>query len=376
MKRHAIHAAAMLLAATVASFAVAQPVPPSDQSAAVGAGAGGRRDPMISRRAFVGSLTGCFLAALRAADAAPARKVPVVGYLGPEAESAFGGLNAFRQWLRDLGYVEGQTIALETRFTNGREDRALPLATELVQRGVDIIVARTTVSALAAKQATSTIPIVFTEVGDPVARGLVASIARPGGNATGLGSFESVEVNGKRLALLVEAVPGMARVAVLRYKNPALQELPRSSLDVFREAAQKLGVALQILHVQQPGDLEMAFAAMTRDRAGGLVLVGAPFFTTHRATILRLTAQHRLPAISTERAFAEQGGLMVYQEYTLDTERRVAVFVDKILKGAKPADLPVEQPTKFELVINLKTAKALGLTIPPSVLARADQVIE
>jgi putative ABC transport system substrate-binding protein len=209
-----------------------------------------------------------------------------------------------------------------------------------------------------------------------VARGLVASIARPGGNATGLGSFESVEVNGKRLALLVEAVPGMARVAVLRYKNPALQELPRSSLDVFREAAQKLGVALQILHVQQPGDLEMAFAAMTRDRAGGLVLVGAPFFTTHRATILRLTAQHRLPAISTERAFAEQGGLMVYQEYTLDTERRVAVFVDKILKGAKPADLPVEQPTKFELVINLKTAKALGLTIPPSLLARADQVIE
>jgi putative ABC transport system substrate-binding protein len=183
-------------------------------------------------------------------------------------------------------------------------------------------------------------------------------------------------VNGKRLVLLVEAVPGIARVAVLRYKNPALQELPRSSLDVFREAAQKLGVALQILHVQQPADLEMAFAAMTRERAGGLVLVGAPFLTTHRATILRLTAQHRLPAISTEWSFAEQGGLMAYQEYTLDTERRVAVFVDKILKGAKPADLPVEQPTKFELTINLKTAKALGLTIPPSLLQRADQVIE
>jgi len=331
---------------------------------------------VMERRAFLGAVTGGLLAAPLAADAAPTRKVPVIGYLAPEAESAFGGLNAFRQWLRDLGYVEGQTITLETRFTDGREERALPLATELVQRGVDVIVARTTVSALAAKQATSTIPIVFTEVGDPVARGLVASIARPGGNATGLGSFESVEVNGKRLALLVEAVPGIARVAVLRYKNPALQELPRSSLDVFREAARKLGVALQILHVQQPGDLEMAFAAMTRDRAGGLVLVGAPFFTTHRATILRLTAQHRLPAISTERPFAEQGGLMAYQEYTLDTERRVAVFVDKILKGAKPADLPVEQPTKFELVINLKTAKALGLTIPPSLLARADQVIE
>jgi ABC-type uncharacterized transport system substrate-binding protein len=329
----------------------------------------------IIRAAFA-ALTIGLLAAPLAADAAPARKVPVIGYLAPEAESAFGGLNAFRQWLRDLGYVEGQTVALETRFTNGHEERARPLATELVQRGVDVIVARGTVAALAAKQATSTIPIVFTEVGDPVARGLVASIARPGGNATGLGSFASVEVNGKRLALLVEAVPGIARVAVLRYKNPSLQELPRSSLDVFREAAQKLGVALQILHVQQPANLEMAFAAMTRDRAGGLVLVGAPFFVTHQATILRLTAQHRLPAISTNRSFAEQGGLMAYQEYTPDTERRVAVFVDKILKGAKPADLPIEQPTKFEFVINLKTAKALGLTIPPSLLLQADQVTE
>ena len=335
-----------------------------------------QEEVLLDRRTFLAGTGTVLLAAPLAAYGAPARKVPVIGYLAPEAESSFGGLNAFRQWLRDLGYVEGQTVVLETRFTDGREERARPLATELVQRGVDVIVARTTGAALAAKQATSTIPIVFTEVGDPVARGLVASIARPGGNATGLGSFESVEVNGKRLALLVDAVPGIARVAVLRYKNPALQELPRSSLDVFREAAQKLGVALQILHVQQPADLEMAFAAMTRDRAGGLVLVGAPFFDAHRATILRLAAQHRLPAISTTRSFAEQGGLMAYQEYTLDTERRVAVFVDKILKGAKPADLPVEQPTKFELIINLKTAKALGLTIPPSVLARADEVVQ
>ena len=311
-----------------------------------------------------------------AADAAPARKVPVIGYLAPEAESSFGGLNAFRQWLRDLGYVEGQTVTLETRFTDGREERARPLATELVQRGVDVIVARTTVAALAAKQATSTIPIVFTEVGDPVARGLVASIARPGGNATGLGSFATVEVNGKRLALLVEAVPGIARVAVLRYKNPALQELPRSSVDVLREAAQKLGVALQIFHVQQAADLEMVFAAMTRERVGGLVLVGAPFLDTHRATIVRFTAERRMPAISTTRAFAEQGGLMAYQEYTRDTEQRVAVFVDKILKGAKPGDHPVEQPSKFELVINLKTAKALELTIPQTLLLQANQVIK
>jgi putative tryptophan/tyrosine transport system substrate-binding protein len=331
---------------------------------------------MIIRATFAAALALGLLGAPLATDAAPARKVPVIGYLAPEAESVFRSLTAFRQWLRDLGYVEGQTVALEIRFTNGHEERARSLATELVQRGVDVIVARTTVAALAAKQATSTIPIVFTEVGDPVARGLVASIARPGGNATGFGSFASVEVNAKRLALLVEAVPGIARVAVLRYKNPALQELPRSSLDVFREAAQKLGVALQIHHVQQPADLEMAFVAMTRERAGGLVLVGAPFFLMHRATILRLTAQHRLPAISTERPFAELGGLMAYVEYTPDTERRVAVFVDKILKGAKPADLPVEQPTKFEFVINLKTAKALGLIIPPSALLQADHIIE
>jgi putative tryptophan/tyrosine transport system substrate-binding protein len=331
---------------------------------------------MLSRRGFLGTVSGCLLVGLRAGDAAPARSVPVIGYLASEADTAFGGLEAFRQWLRDLGYVEGQSVVLETRFTNGREERARPLATELVQRGVDVIVARATVAALAAKQATNTIPIVVTEVGDPVARGLVASIARPGGNATGLGSFASVEVNGKRLALLVEAVHGIARVAVLRYKNPALQELPRSSLDVFRETAQALGVSLQILHVQQPADLEMAFAAMARERAGGLVLVGAPFFETHLGTVLRLAAQHRLPAISTQRSFAERGGLMAYQEYTLDTERRVAVFVDKILRGTKPADLPVEQPTKFELVINVKTAKVLGLTIPPSLLLRADQVIE
>src|SRR5262245_8758677 len=330
---------------------------------------------------IVAALGACALGVVPAvstppADAAPARKIAVIGYLAPEAESTFRSLKVFRQCLSDLGYVDGQTVAIETRFTNGRDERARPLATELVQRGVDVIVARTTVAALAAKQATSTIPIVFTEVGDPVARGLVASIARPGGNATGFGSFGSVEVNGKRLALLVEAVRGIARVAVLRYKNPALQELPRSSLDVFREAAQKLGVALQILHVQQAADLETAFAAMTRERAGGLVLVGAPFFETHRATIVRLTTERRVPAMSTTRSFAEEGGLMAYQEYTRDTEQRVAVFVDKILNGAKPADLPVEQPTTFELVINLKTAKTLGLTIPQTLLLQADKVFE
>ena len=310
------------------------------------------------------------------ADAAPARKVAVIGYLAPEAESPFRSLKVFRQCLSDLGYVDGQTVTIETRFTNGRDERARPLATELVQRRVDVIVARTTVAALAATQATSTIPIVFTEVGDPVARGLVASIARPGGNATGFGSFASVEVNAKRLELLVQAVPGIARVAVLRFKNPALQELPRSSLDVLREAAQKLGVTLQILHVQQLGDLAPAFAAMTRERAGGLLLVGAPFFEAHRGMILRLTAQHRLPAISTTQAFAEQGGLMAYVEYTGGTEQRVAVFVDKILKGARPADLPVEQPTTVELLINMRTARTLGLTLTPALLLQADHVVQ
>jgi putative ABC transport system substrate-binding protein len=310
-----------------------------------------------------------------AAEAQPPKKVPRIGYLAPRPTSASGGIDVFREGLRELGYVERQTIALESRFTEGRDERARDLATELVQLGVDVLVVRPTSHALAAQQATSTIPIVFTEAGDPVARGLVASIARPGGNLTGLGSFSGVEMNAKRLELLRQAVPGVTRVAVLRHRNPALKELPHSSVDVLQEAARALGVAMQLLHVQHPDDLEGAFAAMTRERAEALLLVPAPFFGTHRARLMRLIAESRLPAMASDTTFVHQGGLMAYGPKTGYGDRRAAIFVDKILKGAKPADLPVEQGMNSEMVINLKTAQALGLTIPPTLLVQADEVI-
>jgi ABC-type uncharacterized transport system substrate-binding protein len=332
---------------------------------------------VIDRRTFLGALAGGLAAAPLVADAQQAGKVAKIGYLAPEPWSSFGGIDEFRQWLRELGYVEGRTISIESRFMHGREERAEPLATELVRLGVDLIVARTTVAALAAKQATRTIPIVFTEVGDPVARGLVASIARPGGNLTGLGSFSSVEVNAKRLELLRQAVPSTTtRFAVLRYKNPALKDLARSSIDVLNDAARALRVTVLIVHVQHPEDLEGAFATIARERAGALLFVGAPFFDMHLSRLLRLVQKSRLPAISNGRPFVLQGGLMSYVEYSEGSDRRAAAFVDKILKGAKPGDLPIEEPTKFELIINLNTAKALGLTIPPSVLGRADEIIQ
>jgi putative ABC transport system substrate-binding protein len=331
----------------------------------------------MKRRMFMWVIASGLLAAPLAAEGQQVGKLARIGYLAPEPASPFGGIDEFRQWLRELGYVEGRTITIESRFMHGREERAEPLATELVRLGVDVIVARTTVAALAAKQATRTIPIVFTEVGDPVARGLVASIARPGGNLTGLGSFSSVEVNAKRLELLHQAVPGTTtRFAVLRYKNPALKELARSSIDVLNDAARALGVTVLIMHVQHPEDLEGAFATIARERAGALLFVPATFFYMHRSRLQRLVQKSRLPAISDDRPFVLQGGLMSYVEYSEGSDRRAAAFVDKVLKGAKPADLPIEQPTKFELVINLKTAKALGLTIPPSLLLRADEVIE
>jgi putative tryptophan/tyrosine transport system substrate-binding protein len=310
------------------------------------------------------------------AHAQAPRKVPRIGYLAVQQESPFGGLHAFRQALQELGYVEGQNIALTSRFTEMRDERARDLVNELVRWGADVIVARGTAEALAAKQATSTIPIVFLDVGDPVARGLVSSIARPDANLTGLASFSSVGLNAKRLELLLQAVPGVRRVAVLRYKNPALPELARSSADVLRDATRAAGVEMQLLHVHDPDDLDRAFAAMAGDRAGAVVLVPAPFFGVHLTRLMQLLLKTRLPAIAFTRAFAQEGGLMSYVEYTGDGERRAAAYVDKILKGARPAELPVEQPTKLELIINMKTAKFLGLTIPPSLLLQADQVIQ
>jgi len=305
-------------------------------------------------------------------------KIQRIGFLASESRATFevDRIQVFRQALRDFGYVEGQNIGVEWRFTDGKDERAADLATELVHVGVDVLVVSSVAPALAAKQATKTIPIVFLNIGNPVARGLVASIPRPGGNVTGVGTFSGPETNSKRLELLVETIPGILRVAVLRYKSPAFEELPRSSVDVLQDAARTLGVKLQLLHVQAPDDLERAFAAITRERAQAIFEVPSQFFRADRARLLALVAKSRLPASYGDRSFVEQGGLMSYGESPAEVLRLAATYVDRILKGAKPADLPVQQSTKFEFVINIKTANALGLTIPSSVLGRADQVIE
>ncbi len=312
-------------------------------------------------------------AAPLAGEAQQASKVPRIGYLSagaPTTASTFE--NAFRQGLRELGNVEDRNIAIEYRWAEGKYERLPELAAELVRLKVDVILAVTTPAAQAAKAATRTIPIVFTLVADPVASGLVASLARPSGNITGLPSIAS-EIIGKQLELLKETVARVSRVAVLQ--NPDASSHPF----MVREAAgaaRALGVQLRVLEARSPNDLDAAFTAITGERADALLVLADPFFRTHRARIADFAAKSRLPSVSGEREQTEVGGLMSYGPSRLDMFRRAATYVDKILKGAKPADLPIEQPTKFEFVINLKTAKALGLTIPPSILLRADQVIE
>jgi putative ABC transport system substrate-binding protein len=277
-----------------------------------------------------------------------------------------------RAKLAELGYVEGQSIRFEYRGAYGHVDRLPSLAEELVHLNVDVIVAVATPEVQAAHQATRKIPIVMVAVVDPVATGFVASLARPGGNITGL-SLLSAELSGKRLELLKEVVPGVSRVAVLW--NPTN---PSNALQIgaTKVAAQALGVQLQPLEVRGPQDLESAFQAATRGRAGALIALDDPVLGSHRTRIVALAAKIRLPAMYGLTGYAKAGGLMTYGPNIPDLFRQAAVFVGKILKGAKPADLPVEQPTKFELVINLKTAKALGLKIPDSMLVQADEVIQ
>ena len=308
------------------------------------------------------------LAPLSAAAEQPA-KVPRIGYLASTSPSPVH--DAFRQGLRELGYIEGQNTVVEYRWAEGKLERFPDLAAELVRLKVDVIVASTTAPALAAKNATTTIPIVIVYVADPVGRGLVASLARPGGNITGL-SWGGIELSGKQLELLKEAVPKLSRVAVLT--NPA-GEFHRAVLREAEAAAGALAVQLQPFEVRDPTDFDSAFAAMTRARAGALLVPGDPMFFIQRTRVAHLAAKSRLPAMYGLREHVEAGGLMSYAPSIRDTHRRAAVYVDKILKGAKPADLPVEQPTKFEMVVNLKTAKALGLTIPQSILIWADQVM-
>jgi putative ABC transport system substrate-binding protein len=310
------------------------------------------------------------LAAPPAAVAQQPAKVPRVGLLRPGAPPD-PYVDAFRQGLRDVGYVEGQTIAIEYRWAEGRPARLPLLAAELVQLKVDVIVTQGELAARAGKEATSTIPIVMATSGDPVGAGLMASLARPGGNVTGL-SAVAPELTGKRLQLLKEAVPKVSRVSILY--DPAIV----ANVLIVKEAqvaGRTLGLTVHPLEVRTRDELGPAFDAMTRGRAQALLALGDPFTMTHKRRILDLAAKRRLPVISQFRDFADGGGLISYGPDRLDMFRRAATFVDKILKGRKPADLPVEQPTRFKLVLNLKTVKALRLTIPQSFLIRADEVI-
>jgi ABC-type uncharacterized transport system substrate-binding protein len=312
------------------------------------------------------ALTLGMLTSLPAADTQQLGKMPRVGVLSPSADFF---LNAFRQGLRELNYVEGRNISLEYRSAEGRANRLFDLAAELVRLKVHVMVAITSLGVHAAKQATSTIPIVMGGVDDAIEQGFVASLARPGGNITGISTLNP-ELSGKRLELLKEAFPKVSRVAVLREAVGGA-----SSLRATIEAARVLGVHLQILELRDPNELDSAFAAMTRERAGALDVLPGLMITGYMRQIVDLAGKARLPVIFPDGHFVESGGLMSYGPSLSEMYRLAATYVDKILKGAKPAELPVEQPTKFELVINLKTAKQIGLTIPPNVLARADKVI-
>ena len=304
-----------------------------------------------------------------AVDAQQPIKVPRIGILrSGTAPDPF--VDAFRQGLRELGYTEGRTIHIEYRWAEGRDERLPGLAADLVRLGVDVIVAGGT-QALTVKHHTTTIPIVMAVAVDPVGAGLITSIARPGGNVTGL-AYLSEELPGKWMELLKETLPRISRVAVLWH--PATEG---GQVRMSETAAASLGLRVHALQVQRSADLVAAFAEAQRRHADALIVLASPFFFAHRTRLGELAAKHRLPTMYHQQEYVVgSGGLMSYGPNLRDLFRRAATYVDKILKGAKPSDLPVEQPTKFEFVINLKTAKALGLTIPPAVLARADEVIQ
>ena len=330
----------------------------------------------MRRRDFIAML-GIMTVSPLAARAQQPANVPRIGFLHtfpfdtPEARRL---VDAFRRGLRERGYVEGQNITIDYRETDDH-DRLVSLARELVGLKVDAIVAPSTTAARAAQQATQTIPIVVQVMQDPVGDGLVASLARPGGNVTGL-SLLSRELIPKRMELLKEALPGVSHIAILWDPNAFGEGTTRDFLKETEAAAQRLGVALQLTSVLGPGELDDAFSAIATHHVDALLVLGGPMLFSERRRIVALAAKDRLPSVFNARESVELGGLMSYGASVDDLVRRSATFVDKILKGAKPGDLPVEQPTKFELVINLKTAKALGVEIPGSLLARADEVIE
>jgi putative ABC transport system substrate-binding protein len=330
-------------------------------------------DP-VQRRDFLIAI-GAILVAPLAAEAQQAAKVARIGYLSPNLAASLHLREAFRQGLRDLGYVEGRNVVLEYRDAEGKLERFPALVAELIALKVDVIVAPNTVGVLAARQATKTIPIVFAVTADPVGSGLVTSLARPGANVTGL-SILAPELVGKRLELLIQVVTGVSRVAVLWQPGGLGDHTEKDMLTGAEVAARALGVRLQFVEARGPEEFDRAFSDMSSARASALTVLPSNMMNNERRSLVDLAAKNRLPTVYPWREGVDAGGLMAYGANLADLARRAATYVDKILKGAKPADLPVEQPTKFELVINLKTAKDLGLTIPQSLLLRADEVIQ
>jgi ABC-type uncharacterized transport system substrate-binding protein len=332
----------------------------------------------MRRRDFitlVGSTAAAWPIAARAQQPAKIARIGllIIGRLdSPETRE---NVDVLRQELRALGYIEGRNIVIDYRAADGRIERLSGLASELARLNVDLIVAVATPGGRAAQQATTTIPIVIAAMGDPVRDGLVASLARPGGNITGT-TFLGPELVPKRLAVLKEVVPKMSRIAALLQPQAFSERTMQEMLSEAAEAAGTLGLQLQFVEVRGPDELDRAFSTMAGERAEALFLLPSQMLFSERRRIIKLAESHRLPAMYNGREFAEVGGLIAYGASNKDLIRRTAAYVDKVLKGTKPADLPVEQPTKFELVINLKTAKALGLVIPPTLLARADEVIE
>ena len=325
---------------------------------------------MMDRRTLIGAAA-AVLAAPHAANAQQTGRRSRVGWLALSTpESAGQLLKAFDDGLRERGYVDGRNIDVERRWANGSLDRLPALGAELARLPVDVIVAPNNASIVAAKRVTSTIPIVMVHAVDPVENGLIASLARPGGNVTGLTIGVASQIGGKRLEMLKEIVPALAVVAILRQAESGVGS------GAWEAAAQKLKLSLVEIEIRRLDGVDGAFATMKRERAGALLVSGGPLTYVRRQQIAELAFKHRLPAIHALREYAQAGLLLSYGTNLPDLYRRAATYVDRILKGARPGDLPVEQPTKFELVINLKTAKALGLTIPQSLLLRADEVIE
>jgi putative ABC transport system substrate-binding protein len=326
----------------------------------------------MSKKVIRLALSAMLFALSLPAEAQQPKTVPRVGQLYAGSLSATTDrTGAFRQGLRELEYIEGKNIVVEYRYADGKLDRLPALAAELVRLKVDIIVTSGSTSTRAAKEATKTIPIVMTQDTDPVAEGFVASLARPGGNITGLSTL-GPELTGKQLELLKEVVPRLSRVAVLGTSTSPGSAPVLKELDL---AAGALKVKLQYLDVLSPKDIETAFRAASKDRAEAVLVLPSPVLSSHRTQVLDLVVKSRLPAIYPDNRWVNSGGLMIYSTSITDLDRRAATYVDKILKGRMPADLPVEQPMKFEFIVNLKAAKAIGLTIPPNVLVRADKVI-